>query len=154
MTAPEWLNYTVSVAQSGTYTLTARVAANGAGGTFHIEFGGVDKTGPLTIRDTGSWQAWVDIMVPVTLVSGVQSMQFVADENGPAGVFGNLNYIRLSAPFGGTPWTIPGIIEAENFDEGGEAVAYHDANAGNNGGEYRTTGVDVDDGVNLIHLFL
>src|SRR5206468_3404135 len=49
MTAGEWLNYTVSVAQSGSYTFKARVAANGAGGTFHVEFGGVNKTGPLTI---------------------------------------------------------------------------------------------------------
>ena len=48
------------------------------------------------------------------------------------------------SPFGGVPGSIPGVIEAENFDEGGEGVAYHDADAGNNGGFYRQTDVDID----------
>lgn len=30
------------------------------------------------------------------------------------------------APYGGTPRTLPGIVQAEDFDEGGEGVAYHD----------------------------
>jgi hypothetical protein len=48
-------------------------------------------------------------------------------------------------PYGGTPWAIPGTIEAENYDLGGEGVAYHDTDATNNGGVYRTTeGVDLD----------
>ncbi len=47
-------------------------------------------------------------------------------------------------PFGGTPRTIPGRIEAEDFDEGGEGVTYHDADEANQGGStYRTGGVDV-----------
>jgi subtilisin family serine protease len=47
-------------------------------------------------------------------------------------------------PFGGTPATIPGIIEAENFDDGGEGLAYHDTTAGNTGGQYRQTDVDLE----------
>ncbi len=31
-----------------------------------------------------------------------------------------------STPFSGTPSAIPGTIQAENFDNGGEGVAYHD----------------------------
>jgi hypothetical protein len=38
---------------------------------------------------------------------------------------------------------VPGLIEAEDFDKGGEAVAYHDSNVGNTGGVYRTN-EDVD----------
>src|SRR5262249_9977309 len=34
-------------------------------------------------------------------------------------------------PFGGLPAVIPGQIEAENFDDGGEGVAYHDSKVGN-----------------------
>jgi TolB protein len=37
-------------------------------------------------------------------------------------------------PYGGVPWTIPGLVEAENFNTGGEGVAYHslsDRNLGN-----------------------
>jgi carbohydrate binding protein with CBM6 domain/glucose/sorbosone dehydrogenase/purple acid phosphatase-like protein len=41
------------------------------------------------------------------------------------------------SPFKGAPFPAPGLIEAENFDLGGEGVAYHDAVAGNAGGLYR-----------------
>jgi len=47
------------------------------------------------------------------------------------------------APYGGSAAAVPGMIEAENFDTGGEGVATHDSDAGNNGGEYRSTDVDV-----------
>ena len=40
---------------------------------------------------------------------------------------------------------MPGQIEAENFDKGGQGVAYHDADASNNGGQYRAQeGVDIE----------
>ncbi len=41
------------------------------------------------------------------------------------------------SPFGGTPAAIPGLVQAEDFDNGGPGVAYLDADAGNNGGQYR-----------------
>ena len=48
-----------------------------------------------------------------------------------------------SRPYTGTPIAIPGMFEAENFDLGGEGIAYHDLAKGNAGGQYRTT-EDVD----------
>jgi regulation of enolase protein 1 (concanavalin A-like superfamily) len=57
------------------------------------------------------------------------------------------NRVFLSgSPFGGTAWSIPGLIEAENFDVGGEGVAYHDneSSALGNAPNYRPgEGVDV-----------
>jgi len=45
----------------------------------------------------------------------------------------------------GTPWAIPGTIQAEDYDTGGENVAYHDLETANQGGQYRTAeGVDVE----------
>jgi hypothetical protein len=38
---------------------------------------------------------------------------------------------------------IPGQIEAEDYDTGGEGVAYHDTNTGNAGGQYRMDNVDI-----------
>ncbi len=38
---------------------------------------------------------------------------------------------------------IPGIIEAENYDFGGENVAYYDTTPGNAGGDLRTDDVDI-----------
>ena len=50
------------------------------------------------------------------------------------------------APFKGTPWPIPGRIEAEDYDLGGEGVAFHEANTdGNQGGaNYRNDEVDIE----------
>ena len=48
-----------------------------------------------------------------------------------------------STPYGGTPWPVPGIIQAENFDNGGKGVAYFDTTRGNAGGAYRSTDVDI-----------
>ena len=47
-------------------------------------------------------------------------------------------------PFSGTPVSLPGTVQAENFDNGGEGVAYHDTSAGNSGGQYRSTDVDIE----------
>jgi len=47
-------------------------------------------------------------------------------------------------PYTGTPAAIPGVIAAANFDNGGEGVAYHDTTAGNLGGAYRSTDVDLE----------
>ena len=55
------------------------------------------------------------------------------------------NISHASTPYGGTPWAIPGTIEAEDYDVGGEGDAYHDFDAGNNWGGtpvYRTDDVD------------
>ncbi|MBI4626735.1 MAG: hypothetical protein HY736_26380, partial [Verrucomicrobia bacterium] len=49
-----------------------------------------------------------------------------------------------SRPFRATIHQIPGTIEAEDFDEGGEGVAYHDHEPKNLGAPYRDTGVDID----------
>src|SRR5207237_9055564 len=46
-------------------------------------------------------------------------------------------------PYSGVPIAIPGILEAENFDFGGEGIAYHDNTPGNQGGQYRLS-EDVD----------
>lgn len=46
---------------------------------------------------------------------------------------------------GPAPHAIPGRIEAENYDLGGEGFAYHDSDSTNDGGVYRTDGVDVQE---------
>jgi beta-glucosidase len=154
MAAGEWLEYSVDVTKAGAYAMDARVASSGAGGTFHVEVNGVDKTGPIVIPDTYGWQAWTTVTRVMTpLAAGVQRLRIVVDANGANGDAGNLNYIRLTAaattapastPFNGTPAPIPGVIEAENFDNAGEGLGYHDLGPGNTGGQYRATDVDIE----------
>jgi hypothetical protein len=38
---------------------------------------------------------------------------------------------------------LPGTVQAEDYDSGGEGVAYHDLSPGNEGAQYRTTNVDI-----------
>jgi hypothetical protein len=42
------------------------------------------------------------------------------------------------SPYAGTPAVIPGRIEAENYDTGGQGIAYSDQDVVNSGGQYRT----------------
>jgi hypothetical protein len=155
--AGEWLKYTVNVATSGTYTLEARVANVGTGGRFHVEVDGVDRTGPIAVPDTGGWQNWQTIAkTGVSLSAGTRVVRVVFATAGSSGGVGNYNWFRLvqssssapppsgSTPYGGTPAPLPGIVQAQNFDDGGQGVAYSDSNAGNSGGVYRNTDVDIN----------
>jgi hypothetical protein len=143
--AGEWLEYTVNIPTAGSYTLSLRVASAGAGGTIHVEFDGVNKTGAITIPNTGGWQTYQTISKTVTLAAGTQVLRVAFDTNSATTFTGNLNWLQLTGPvatqtpFGGTPIAIPGTIQVENFDNGGQGVAYSDAEAANQGGAYRTT---------------
>jgi len=95
-TAGEWLNYTVKVAASGTYAIDVRVASSGAGGTFHIEVNGVNKTGTMTVPDTAGWQTWKTITkTGVALAAGTQVIRVVMDSNGPSGSVANFNWFAV-----------------------------------------------------------
>ncbi|HEY9046939.1 MAG TPA: glycosyl hydrolase family 18 protein, partial [Ohtaekwangia sp.] len=48
------------------------------------------------------------------------------------------------SPYNGTVRNIPGTIEAEHYDLGGEGVAYHDLSAGNSGSAFRSDNVDIE----------
>jgi hypothetical protein len=147
--AGEWLEYTVNVASAGTYTLDARVASPSGGGTLHIALDGVNKTGTLVVPATGGWQSWTTISRAVSLPAGIHVLR-VSFDTAESGAICNLNLLRFSAapdratPFGGSPSVVPGIVQAEHFDEGGEGIAFQDTTAGNSGGRYRSTAVDIE----------
>jgi len=50
----------------------------------------------------------------------------------------------VQEPYSGTPIALPGIIQAQNYDKGGEGVAYHDTDPTNKLAEYRNDGVDIE----------
>ncbi len=65
-----------------------------------------------------------------------------------------VNVLPSGTAFGGTPVTIPGTIEAENYDLGGEGIAYHDADANNAGLMYRPDeGVDLSADGGQMHIY-
>jgi hypothetical protein len=138
----EWLAYTVNVASSAQYNIELRVSSQFSSSAFHVEINGVNVTGSVVVPNTGSWSTfqWVGKQ-SVSLAAGTHLLKIVADQQ-----YFNLNSVRVttaSAPYTGTPIALPGSFEAENFDKGGEGVAYHDKSKGNSGGQYRTS-EDVD----------
>src|SRR4029077_17879007 len=101
-------------------------------------------TGTVSVPNTGNWKRfqWVG-KTGVSLAAGQHLLKIVVDQQ-----YFNLNSIRVtdapvSTPYFGTPIAVPGSFEAENFDLGGEGVAYHDNTPGNQGWQYRLT-EDVD----------
>ncbi len=139
----EWLAYGVNVASAGAYDLTASVASLNAAGTFHLEVGGVNVSGPISFTATGGYQTWSSVVIKnVPLPAGQQVIRLVADSSGF-----NVDWFEFSrpsqTPYAGAPVALPGRIQAENYDLGGAGVAYQDATPGNAGGVYRNDDVDI-----------
>ncbi|MGI4787965.1 MAG: carbohydrate-binding protein [Janthinobacterium lividum] len=139
--AGESLKYTVNVAAAGTYTIGIRVASGASGGSFHLQdSGGHNLTGPISVSGTGGWQTYVTATANVALPAGPQVLELYEDTGGYN--LNSLTFTAVETAYNG-PHTIPGMIQAEDYDTGGEGIAYHDSDAGNTGGAYRTDGVDI-----------
>jgi len=140
----EWLAYTIDLPDTARYDIELRVATAFSDTAFHIELDGRDISGRVTIPSTSSWTSyqWVSAG-SFDLIAGAQLLKIVADRQ-----YFNLNSIRItrtpvSAPYSGQPIAVPGTFAAEDFDLGGQGVAYLDHVPGNAGGQYRVT-EDVD----------
>ncbi len=148
----EWLNYTINVASAGTYAVQMRVASPTSGAAMHVGFNNASNVWQLVnVPNTGAWQSWETVSFTATLGAGVQQMTLYSDTGGY-----NIDSVTIASsgagspsgpalsPYSGSPFPVPGTIEAENFDNGGEGVAYHDTTPGNSGGAYRQTDVDIE----------
>jgi GH18 family chitinase len=146
--AGEWLNYTVNVTTAGTYTLQARVASPNSGDNFYVELDGVNISGTITVPNSGGWQNWQTVSVTTpALTTGTHTLKIVLGTGGFNLEYLNFNLLAASSStaYLGVPAVIPGTIEAENYDNGGQGVAYNDSDATNNGGQYRPSdGVDIE----------
>lgn len=99
-TPGEWLNYTVNVASSGTYSLGLRVATP-TGATMHVGFNGsTDVWKTVSIPNTGGWQKWTTVTVPVTIGSGIQQLTILFDN-------GSVNLNRMTVSQSGTGTVTP-----------------------------------------------
>jgi len=111
----EWLRYTVDVATPGTYAFQARVASPAAGGTFRIEFDGVDKTGPLTVPNTGGAQIWQTVSsTNIPLISGVHVVRLLMLSDGAAGTVGSFNHISFALVATNRAPTVTLVSPAQN----------------------------------------
>jgi hypothetical protein len=91
----------------------------------------------------GGSSGTVSMKIPAGTAPGQYEIRYYYNDTFTLLAKSNSFTVVAESPFGGTPWPIPGTIEAENFDEGGAGIAYNDTTAGNTGGSYRSTDVDI-----------
>lgn len=117
----EWLEYTVSVGSAGEYDFEFRVATPNSGGSFHVEFDGVNKTGSVSTPNTGGWQNWASVHVTdIALSQGEQVMRVYLD---------NANYnldkvILTSNTPALTTYHIRNVWQNTYLADGGDRVTY------------------------------
>ncbi len=153
--AGDWTNYTVNVAQAGTYAFALRAASPNGGEMFHLEADGQNASGPLSIAVTGSSYSFRTTVYStlISLSAGQHVLRLVTDSTSQQS---RINWFQLvpvgaggQTPFNLTPFKVSAnatsTLQAEDFDKGGQGVAYNDTTpATNTGGSYRTTeGVDI-----------
>ncbi|MGH7214428.1 MAG: carbohydrate-binding protein, partial [Tepidisphaeraceae bacterium] len=140
----EWLEYTVNVTQAGTYRLDVNLASVPGGANFHVEFNGVNKTGAITVPNTGGWTTYQTISRNgINLASGQQVVRFAIDGwTGGGTDVGNFNWFKLvrtdspppnpaptvATPAAASPSPVTGAttnLSVLGADNGGEAnLAY------------------------------
>jgi len=129
---------------NSTYTAPASITINatatvGTGTITKVDFYngttllGSDATSPYSYTWTNAPAGSYSICATATSSGGKTGQSCVAVKVNPA-----------QAAYNGTPWPIPGTIQFENYDVGGNGEAYLDNETGNTGGATFRTDEDVD----------
>lgn len=73
----EWLSYTVNVLYNSNYKIICKVASTNASGRFRLLVDDTDKTGQLSVPNTGSWQTWKEVTTSeIALTKGTHQLKF------------------------------------------------------------------------------
>ena len=143
--AGQWFKYTVNVATAGTYTVGLRLAApNAVTDALHIaNAAGTNLSGNVNAPATGGYQTWTTVNASVTLPAGTQTLTVDQDNAG-----WNINYLTFASAADGALWrypaAVPGTVQAENYDTGGQGVAYNVTSVNGSANSYRSDGVDLE----------
>lgn len=135
----EWMNYTVDIADTGYYKVIIRAASPEDDASLHFLWDNKRLNNNIKIEGTGNTDTYANneaIIGP--LPKGRHVLTVWLDYSGY-----DLRWMKF-VPYN-KPFPVPGTIPAVDFNEGGEGVAYHDADGGNGGGQYRPDeGVDIE----------
>jgi hypothetical protein len=117
-------------------TVTLTGTGTDADGTI-ISYLWTKVSGPASGTITSATTASTTV---TALVQGVYKFELkVTDNNALTGrdtILVTVNALT-NTPYTGTPKPIPGTIEVEDFDNGGQNIAYYDVTPENSGGDYR-----------------
>jgi hypothetical protein len=136
----EWLLYTVTSSASEV-SLYARLASLQSGNQIRVLLDDVPLA-VVEVPNTGSLSAWATVSVEgVSLPDSSHALlklEFTGSDF-------RVNWVAFQSqsPYLGYPSALPGRIQFEDFDSGGQNISYYDTTAGNTYEEYRSD-EDVD----------
>ncbi|WP_421871698.1 alpha-amylase family glycosyl hydrolase [Marinoscillum sp.] len=129
---------------SGSWNQTATATLD-AGGS--VTFGPQPTGGNWSWSGPNSYSASVR-EITLSNVQVSQSGTYTATYTNSCGATSTQDFSLTVNSLGQTPYngviSLPGTVEAENFDNGANGESYNDSDASNNGGQYRSTGVDIE----------
>ncbi|MBC9205572.1 carbohydrate-binding protein [Roseomonas aerophila] len=158
----EWIEYTINVAQSGTYKLSLMAKTPLSNATVAVSLAGGATLATVALQDGGTsfsnapFQATAP--VELSLAAGLQTIRLAFSGTPQAGsaylldlrsfTFDYVPTGPVQTPFGGTPiavGTAGVVVNAALFDLGGQGVAYNDTtpNVDEGGTAGRNEGVDI-----------
>lgn len=142
-TTGEWLHYSVDIQVDTNYTLVLRYKA-AATAQVRLSIDGVDL-GEHTLTGGSGYRDHTISGLGLPQGGDLLKIEVTA---GTLTAFNKLTANAEQTPYYYSPITLPARIQLEDFDRGGEGVAYHDTDARNQGaitqwlGDYRSEGVD------------
>lgn len=79
----EWMNYTVTISETGKYKAGVRLAAQSNGGEFHLAIDGEEVTTTQTVNATGGWETFDTFeVIDILLEQGTHVLTFRFDSEG------------------------------------------------------------------------
>lgn len=140
MKSGEWVRYSINVKEAGRYGITCRMFQKRSGGKFRIAINGVYKTGEIAL--SGSAGVWNETFVyPIELEAGEQYIDFRI-KSGDI----DLDWIKFGAGYS----QVPGVIQAEDFDEG--QYSFKSGSSGNFKSYRSDQGVAISASNNVVHI--
>ncbi|NLB64597.1 MAG: family 43 glycosylhydrolase [Fibrobacter sp.] len=132
-----------------TIFLSISTPENTQGGTIDVVIDSSQNIASINIPKSNN-SAWQLLKFPIKHTTGVHDLFFNFKSNHNSELFhfdywyvkSNIPDESLRQPFKEV-LTVPGLIQAEDFDIGGQGLAYSDNDPENQGGEYRDEGVDI-----------
>jgi uncharacterized delta-60 repeat protein len=115
----DWMTYNVRVPQTGLYNLQLRMATIYSNAQIRILNSEGTNSDYITLPNTGGWQSWQTVTIPVQLEAGNQTLLIYTSGNN-----WNLNWFELVPAPVPAAKVVPGALVQETGADGPELKAY------------------------------